>query len=322
MREVAEAAGVSVATVSRVINRTRAVNPEAEQAVERAVGELGYRPNHLASALRRQRTGSVAMVVPHIANPYFPRLVQAVERALAADGHQLLLADSHDDPDVERDRVTTLLDRRVDGLLLVPSHEHDSRNLLAEVDVPYVLLDRSVAGVDSDRVVTDDAAGVRSAVAHLRERGRRRLAYVGAAPGTSTARVRLETFRREVGDEAPVLLGDFTLDWGRDAARRLLAGDLPDAIVSANDLTAIGVALELRAAGVALPRQVAITGYDDIGFAEVSYPALTTIRQPVDEVGTAAVGLLLDRLRGEEPDARAVRLQPRLVVRDSTGGRP
>lgn len=320
MREVAEAAGVSVATVSRVINRSRTVNAEAERAVEQAVEELGYRPNHLASALRRQRTRSVAMVVPHIANPYFPRVVQAVERALAADDHQLLLADSHDDPRVERERVHALLDRRVDGLVLVPSHEHDSRDLLAEIDVPYVLLDRMVSDVVCDCVVSDDEGGIRAAVQHVRARGRTRLAYVGATPDTSTARTRLETFRREAGGDAPALLGDFTLDWGREAARRLLATGLPDAVVASNDLAAIGVALELRAAGVALPGQVAITGYDDIGFAEVSYPALTTIRQPADELGEAAVALLLERIRGHDGPARTVRLSPQLVVRDSTGG--
>lgn len=322
MRDVAASAGVSVATVSRVLNRTSTVNQAAVLAVERAVAELGYRPNQLASSLRRQRTRSVAMVVPHIANPYFPRLIQAVERALAADSHELLLADSQDDPATERERVRSLLDRRVDGLLLVPCHEEASAPTLAAVDVPYVLLDRTVVGVPSDHVVLDDRVGVEQAVTHLRSRGRERLAFVGAEPTTSTARARLETFRTIVGSDARTLLGDFSLAWGRQAARLLLEEGLPDAVVCGNDLVAIGVVRGLHDAGVALPEQVAVTGYDDVGFAEVAHPALTSVHQPVDRMGEAAVDLLFDRTRGEDPAARHVVLSPELVIRASSGGGP
>jgi LacI family transcriptional regulator len=320
MRDVAEVAGVSVATVSRVLSGARGVGASRTEAVERAAQQLGYRPNLLASSLRRSQTRSVAMVIPHIANPYFPRLVQAVERALAADDHELLLADSQDSPDVEGRRVRSLLERRVDGLLLVPCHEQHSAALLAEVDVPYVLLDRTVSGGSYDRVVIDDAAGVRSVIAHLRTRGRRTFAFVGAEPVTSTARARLETFRAEVGDGAPTYLSDFSLQWGREAAARLVAERLPDAVVCGNDLTAIGVQRGLRDAGVRLPDEVAVTGYDDVGFAEVSEPPLTTISQPVDELGDVAVRLLLERTRGETSAPRSVVLVPQLVVRASTTG--
>lgn len=319
MRDVAAAAGVSVATVSRVLNGVDTVNAAAEAAVERAVAELGYRPNQLASSLRRQRTRSVAMVVPHIANPYFPRLIQAVERALVADSHELLLADSQDDPTTERERVRSLLDRRVDGLLLVPCHEQDSAATLATIDVPYVLLDRTVAGAVNDHVVIDDAAGIAHVVDHLRERGRRSFAFVGASPTTSTARARLEAFRAQAGPDAPAHLGDFTLGWGREAAARLLT-DLPDAVVCGNDLVAIGVIRGLHDGGVDLPSQVAVTGYDDVGFAEVAHPTLTTVHQPIDAMGEAAVDLLFDRTRGEDPASREVLLAPQLVVRASTAG--
>lgn len=320
MRDVAASAGVSVATVSRVLNGAGTVNEVAERAVERAVAELGYRPNQLASSLRRQRTRSVAMVVPHIANPYFPLLIQAVERALAADSHELLLADSQDDPAIERERVRSLLDRRVDGLLLVPCHEIESAATLATIDVPYVLLDRTVAGVDDDRVVLDDAAGIAQVVDHLRARGRTSFAFVGAEVTTSTARTRLEAFQTAVGADAPTFLGDFSLTWGRDAARLLLETAVPDAVVCGNDLVAIGVVRGLRDAGIDLPDRVAVTGYDDVGFAEVSHPALTSVHQPVDRMGEAAVDLLFDRTRGEDSTSREVVLTPELVVRASSGG--
>lgn len=326
MREVADAAGVSVATVSRVLNGSRPVNDAARRSVHRAVEDLGYRRNLVASSLRRQRTRSVAVVVPHIANPYFPRLIQAIERGLAADEHQLLIADSQDDPAVERDRVAALADRQVDGLLLVPCHERDSAASLAGIALPSVLVDRSIAGLAADRVGSDDLAGMRAVVAHLRATGRRRLAFVGAAPDTSTARQRLEAFRAEVGTDAAVWLGDYSLDWGRQAAAALLeatAGGpdgLPEAVVCGNDLVAIGVVRGLRDAGVALPGTVAVTGYDDVGFAEVCDPPLTTVRQPVDAIGATAVRLLLDRADGADPPARERRLAPELVIRASTAG--
>jgi LacI family transcriptional regulator len=325
MREVADAAGVSIATVSRVLNGTRPVTEPAQRSVLRAVEDLGYRRNLVASSLRQQRTRSVAAVVPHIANPYFPRLIQAIERGLAADEHQLLIADSQDDPAVERDRIAALADRQVDGLLVVPCHERDSADSLEGLSMPYVLVDRTIAGVAADRVGSDDLAGMRAVVAHLRASGRQRLAFVGAAPDTSTARQRVEAFLAEVGAEAPVLLGDYTLDWGRRAAATLLAragtdpDGLPDAVVCGNDLVAIGVVRGLRDAGVALPDAVAVTGYDDVGFAEVCDPPLTTVHQPVDAIGETAVRLLLERAGGANPPVREVRLAPELVVRASTG---
>jgi LacI family transcriptional regulator len=324
MRDVADAAGVSIATVSRVLNDTRPVNESAQRSVHRAVEELGYRRNLVASSLRRQRTRSVAAVVPHIANPYFPRLIQAIERGLAADEHQLLIADSQDDPAVERDRVAALADRQVDGLLLVPCHEHDSAASLEGLALPYVLVDRTIAGLAADQVGSDDVAGMRGVIAHLRARGRHRLVFVGSAPDTSTARQRLEAFLAEVGPDAPILLGDYSLDWGRRAASTLLGraetghDGLPDAVVCGNDLVAIGVVRGLRDAGVDLPRAVAVTGYDDVGFAEVCDPPLTTVHQPVDAIGQTAVRLLLERAGGEDPAPREVRLTPELVIRAST----
>jgi LacI family transcriptional regulator len=326
MRDVAQEAGVSVATVSRVLNRTRPVNPAAQRSVLRAVEDLGYRRNLVASSLRRQRTRSVAAVVPHIANPYFPRLLQAFERGLAADEHQLLIADSRDDPDVERERIVALADRQVDGLLLVPCHERDSVASLEGLTLPCVLVDRTIVGVVADRVGSDDAAGMRAVVSHLRATGRRRLAFVGATPTTSTARQRLEAFRASVGSQPVALLGDYSIEWGRRAADELLAhaeqdpDGLPDAVVCGNDLVAIGVVRRLADAGVALPGRVAVTGYDDVGFAEVCDPPLTTIHQPVDAIGETAVRLLLERAGGAEVPSRLIQLTPALVVRASTAG--
>lgn len=334
MRDVADAAGVSLATASRALSGSRPVRPETLTAVRAAADRLGYRTNHVARSLRRQSTQTVGMVVPRLANPFFPGLVQSLERTLLDQGHALVLCDADDDPGLEAERIVTLLDRRVDGLLVIPCDEHRSAAALraAAQSVPVVQVDRRADSVAADAVTTDNAAGIAAALDHLRALGRNRTAYVGAAPASSPARERLATYRDladgDVGDDR--LLGDFSLDWGREAARRLLARrQLPDAIVCGNDLIALGVLRGLRAAGADVPADVAVTGFDDIGFAEVAEPALTTVRQPVDEIGATAVARLLQRiadgntLAGTEDDPdpspwQHLEIPPELVVRGST----
>lgn len=324
MRDVAAAAGVSVATVSRVLSGNRPVRPEHAAAVRDAVDRLGYRPNQLASALRRQTTLTVGMVVPEIANPFFPGVVEAIEHALVGHRRGLLLCDSQGDPDHELQQVLRLLDRQVDGILIVPCHEQRSAAAVeaALAQVPVVQVDRRVSGVVTDTIEADHTAGIRALVEHLHALGRRRLAFVGADVASSVAKERLEAYR-STGAGGPELLGTFTIDHGQAAARALLdADELPDGVVGANDLIALGVIQGLRAAGVEVPDTVAVTGFDDIGFASVTHPALTTAHQPVRHLGASAVRLLTDRIAGEDGPPRHERVVPSLVVRASTAGGP
>lgn len=324
MQDVARAAGVSVATVSRVLTGARAVRPEHEAAVRKASAALGYRMNHVASSLRRQCTNTVGMVVPQIANPFFPGVVQAVEHQLEEDGRALLLCDSRNNVELERQRVHALLDRQVDGLLIIPCDERASAAAVAEAmnAAPTVQVDRYVAEAPTDVVTADQAAGVNAAVAHLHDIGRARLAFVGAAVSSSTGRERRDAFRvacHRLGLRSAVEhLGDFSIEWGREAALALTAGDTPDGVVCANDLIAIGVLRGLQGAGWRVPADVAVTGFDDIGFAQVCEPPLTTVRQPLAELGAAALRLLDDRLADRGAAPREDRIIPHLVVRAST----
>ncbi len=324
MRDVAQAAGVSAATVSRVLSGSRRVNPELAARVLAAQDELGYRTNLLASGLRRQRTDTVGMVVPQVGNPYFSALMEAVGRRLQRVGITVLLVDAENDPDAEAEGLHRLLDRSIDGLLAVPVDEHASTAALTEAAerVHLVQLDRAAEGVPADLVAVDHLAGIRSAVDHLVARGCSDLAFVSAEPRDSTARERARAFddaMRATGATARAsAFGSYTVEWGRVAATRLVEGGrLPQAIVCGNDLIALGVLAVLGEAGVDVPGEVAVTGYDDIGFATLTAPALTTVRQPVDSLAEAAVDLLLGDGPGEDGPS-VQRFVPKLIVRAST----
>lgn len=329
IRDVAVAAGVSIATASRALSGEPNVSAASLRAVLSASERLGYRTNTVARSLRTRSTGTVGMVVPRISNPYFPRLVEAVERQLSTAGRELLLCDSQNDPDLEASRVDALLDRRVDGLIFIASDSRRSAATAARAQrsVRIVLMDRSVTGVRLDFVGVDNALGVRMVVAHLRQAGCASFGFVSSRTVDSSARARLSAYRRAVGrfdkdSAARTLLGDYSVEWGREATRTLMsAGPLPDALVCGADVVALGVNAELTEAGVSVPDDVAVTGFDDITFASVSTPPLTTLRQPTDEIGAAGVRLLTGRIDGADGPAVIESLPPELVVRGSSSRR-
>jgi len=323
MREVADAAGVSIATVSRVLSGTRRVDPELSARVRATQAELGYRTNLLASGLRLQRTDTVGMVVPQVANPYFSSLMQAVGRRLQAVDKTVLLIDAENDPLVEAEGLHRLLDRSVDALIAIPVDEHESVAAMTEAAglVRLVQLDRAAIDVPADLVAVDHAAGIESAVDHVAGLGCERLVLVGAARRDSTARERADAFAASCAhhglDVEKPLLGAYSVEWGRDAARGLLGAGLPDAVICGNDLIALGVLAVLREAGVDVPGQVKLTGYDDVGFATLTSPEITSVRQPLDRLADAAVRRLLHPR--DEGEGRSVeRLVPSLMIRRST----
>ncbi|WP_030610885.1 LacI family DNA-binding transcriptional regulator [Streptomyces sclerotialus] len=328
LKDVARASGCSVATVSRVLAGTRPVGTETARTVREAAERLGYRPNHVARALRRRATGTVGLVLPQITNPFFPALVRELEHALHAAGRAVLLADCDDDPATEAARIAEFLDRQVDALLLIPVDERRSREAVADAArrVPVVLLDRGCGPGVADSVAVDNAAGMALVLDHLAAAGRRRPWFVGAAGTTSTAaerRAAYEAGAAAFGPSAPgrVELGDFSVAFGREAIDRIWPSR-PDAVVCANDLIAVGALQRLRQLGADVPGEVAVTGFDDVPLAGLADPALTTVRQPVTELAAEAARLLADRSDdgtppGEAPPSRAVRLAPRLVVRAS-----
>lgn len=335
VRDVAAAAGVSTATASRALTNSPSVNAEMARRVLKASSDLGYSANVFARALRTQRTDTMGMVVPSISNDYFTAAVEAVEKELADSGRSLILCDARESVETEAQRIELLVQRMVDGLIVVPVTADDSVPAIEQAvrHVPVVLLDRWAAAAGADYVGGDNADGLRQCVAHLREQGCRSIVYVGAHPRTSTADERRQAFRglmepepepraaHAPGVHGSALLGDFSFEWGVEAARQLLSGDeLPQGIVCGADVIAVGVLGTLREAGVVVPDQVKVVGYDDSFLGRVTMPRLTSVRQPIDAMAAEAVRLLDDRAGRTDAPVRKSVFGPSLVVRESSGG--
>ncbi|HWT32407.1 MAG TPA: LacI family DNA-binding transcriptional regulator [Microbacterium sp.] len=324
LHAVAAAAGVSLATASRALAGTGRVSPATIETVRRAAADLGYRVDPIARALRAGSSRIVGMIVPVIGNPFFAQLVDAVEQRLHEEGFELLLADSHGELAEEARRLAVFGDRRVDGILAVPADRRRSGVALAGAGAPVVQVDRTSEGSTADSVGVDNEMGMRLVLEHLRERGARSIAYVGADDVTSNGLARSTAFGSLVEgmpfEASAPIRGEFSVATGMAAADDILArGTLPDAVVAASDLIAFGLVARLRAHGVVVPRDVLVTGFDGIPFADLVSPGLTTVAQPLDAIAADAIGFLMARIRGDTSAARRSLVAPTLVVRESTG---
>jgi len=332
MADVARSAGVSVATVSHVLNDTRPVLPHTRQAVLDAIDRLGYTPNTLARSLVTSRTRSIGLAVSAISNPYFTEILQGVEAGALEHGYSLLIADPHDDPEHERKVVKLLHERRVDGMIVAPSA--DPRALVAYLgrhDVPAVFLDRLVdlpadGTARYDQVCAESAEPTAELVGHLAELGHRRIALVAGLPGFSTTRERIDGYRRGLAaaglpyDERLVVHGDSESAGAERAAAALLsASSPPTALVTANNEMTIGTLRALRERGLSVPDDIALCCFDDFAWADLFSPRLTAVAQPSREIGAQAVRLLLDRLASPARTARTLRLPCAFTHRTSCG---
>jgi LacI family transcriptional regulator len=328
LRDVAARAQVHPSTASRALNReTRAsVSAATASRVLDAARALDYRPNSLARGLRTNRTFTIGMVVPDLTNPLFPPIARGLEDRLNEQGYQLILANTDDDDAKEQAVLEMMSTRRVDGLVLATARaSHPVLGALAASQAPIVLVNRG-SDEDVSSVTGDDHAGIGLAVKHLVELGHRRIAFVGGSRATPTGLARYQSFTAWIESEGvgfdPTLVafaGTFTEDEGAEAVAQLLDGGAEfTAVVTGNDLIALGVYDVARARGLRVPEDISVVGYNDIPFCENFHPPLTTIRVPLRQIGEQAAELILAAV--EDPGATmvSVRLQPTLVVREST----
>lgn len=326
LKEVAEAAGVHVSTASRALNErtTTQVNAETVQRVREAAIRLGYRVNGMARALKTQRSLSVGMIVPDIANPFFPPTVRGAQDVLGQSGYTLLLASTDNDLLQARRQVMTMLEGRVDGLLLAMARREDSLidELLAS-GTPLVLVNRTIDHGGVTAVVPDDYHGTLHAVKHLYALGHRRVGFVGGPFAFSAGARRLASFREAAerlglvgGVEEAQAVNEAA---GRSAAARLL-DEHPDttAVVAGNDLLAVGVLEAARDRALDCPRDLSVVGFNDMHLADWLRPPLTTIRFPAHEVGKRAAELLLARVHDPRRPPETVLMSGELIVRGST----
>ncbi|MEU6521820.1 LacI family DNA-binding transcriptional regulator [Streptomyces sp. NPDC046924] len=336
LEEVAARAGVGRGTVSRVINGSPRVSDATRAAVEAAVAELGYVPNTAARALAANRTDAIALVVPEpetrfFAEPYFSDMLRGVGAALSDTEMQLLLIFAGSDR--ERQRLADYLAaHRVDGVLLVSVHADDPLpDMLARLEIPAVISGPRSAAETLTSVDSDNYGGARQAVEHLLGRGRRRIAHITGGLDVYGAQRRVDGYRdalRDAGHEVDDLLieaGDFSEEGGRHAMAALLERRPGlDAVFAASDVTAAGARHALREAGRRIPDDVALVGYDDSAIARHMDPPLTSVRQPIEEMGHRMIDLLLAEIADRRPSAsrglerRQVVLATELVERASS----
>jgi LacI family transcriptional regulator len=325
LQDVALRAGVTKSIASRILNAAPVlVRPETRARVEAAARDLGYRPNPAARALNRSSTGSVAFVVPDLANVVYSRIVRgAVRAATASDLSVLVMEDTPGGGDV----AALVASGRIDGVIMLAARPgHPLLPLLLAGGTPCVFAHRGVAG--SGRNVTiDDAHASELAVAHLHGLGHRRIGHVAGQRGIDTAERRVAGFRasaKRLGlTAAPVLRAEYGEQHGADAARRMLARD-PEitAIFTASLPQAIGVRAAAAELGLDVPRQLSIVSYDDMPFVEFLQPALTTVRVPLEELGETALHALHDQLAGNPAREHVIATAPQIVVRQSTAEAP
>ena len=326
IRDVAARAGVSSTTVSHVINATRPVSAELRSRVEAAMAELGFQPNALARSLRRKRTHTLGMIVPDSANPFFAEVGRGIEDTSFAAGYSTILCNSDGDPARELLYMDLLVQKQVDGVLLVPTGDQVKLAAALRIrNIPVVVIDRDVPDAPIDRVHIDNFAGGYLATRHLLDLGHRRIGYIGGPPHLSPAPDRSAGYRhalQEAGlpiDDQLVVGGNFRDIGGYNGARTLLALSAPPtAIFAGNDLMAIGALAAAREAGIVVPFDLAIVGFDDIHLAGYLNPPLTTVAQPKYELGVIAAELLVARLAQPDLPPQRRLLQAELVVRQST----
>jgi len=288
-----------------------------------AARRLGYRPNAMARSLASRRSRTVGVVLDDLANPFFAEIAGGVEQLASKVGYQLLLGAGGRQAGRERATLATLLEYRVEGIILVSPRIPSRELAAAAAEVPLVIVGRGVRGIDADCVLINERHGVELVLDHLTQLGHSDIAHVdgGSAPGGPQRRAAyLRGMRaRRLAGRACVIPGDFTEDAGVAAARRLLAHDrLPTAVFAANDMVAAGLLSGLDRAGVDVPGDVSIVGYDNTNISHLAHVSLTTVDQPRTEMGAMALGLLLERL--EDHRAPTVRLvEPTLVVRATSG---
>lgn len=325
--DVAREAKVSVFTVSAVINNKSHVGKKLRDRVEEAIRKLNYRPNLIARSLAKQRTHTIGMIVPDIANPFFPMVVRGAEDAAQKQGYNLLLCNSDDILEKEEGQIELLLSKRVDGILLTKAagdFRPALQQMIRQVNIPFVLVMRTYPKLTKDAVLSDDYQGAYDAVCHLARTGCQRIGLIGGPLRVSNAIARWHGFRDALKSQGLplerdlIVEGDYRIESGFRAGHALLSHQ-PDGIYVANHLMTIGLLQAAEEMGLKCPGDFALVSFDDYPWLGVFHPKLTTVELPKRQLGSEAVELLLSRIHGSKEKAVVRKLQPELRVRESCG---
>lgn len=329
IKDVAQEANVSIATVSRILNGKDKVSSELTERVEKAVKKMKYQLNDVARSLKIKESRSIGLIIPDIENPFFPALVRGVEDMAQQHNYAVILCNTDGRVEEEEKYIQFLFSKRVDGMVFTESLDNKKNiALLASTGIPVVLLDRRVEGMAASTVVTDNRLGAFMATEHLIQLGKKNIAFLNGSVKLSSGAERASGYRDALSkynlDYNPQLVvnGAFTYDSGYEAADSLVKSGQPfDAIFASNDMIAIGAIECLGKHQIRVPEDVGVVGFDDIRMAGWYKPALTTIRQPVYDMGKCAVTILVNQITGLRDDYYEEIFMPELIIRQSSGSK-
>ncbi|HEU67798.1 MAG TPA: LacI family transcriptional regulator [Candidatus Acetothermia bacterium] len=326
IKDLARAAGVSPATVSRALNDSPLLRAETKACIRRLAIEFGYEKNELARGLVTGTSGAIGLIVPDITNPFFADVARGVGEAARARGYGVLLCTTEGDPVLERSHMHLLRRKRVDGLVLTSATADDPHlQDLIRAALPFVLVSRLVRALDAPFVVGDDRHGARLAVEHLISLGHRKIGFIGGPKDVQPSQDRMEAYQEVLAEHGLPLhrrwavFASFAQEAGRDWGRTLLSqNDRPTAIFAANDMIALGVMEAAEELGLTIPGDLSLVGFNDISYASLPRIQLTTVAQPTQEMGRIAAEHLLGAIERGRQRRLARILRPRLVVRRTT----
>jgi LacI family transcriptional regulator len=327
MQDVARRAGVSIATASRVLNEVSTVNPDLAERVRVAMRELDYRPNAVARNLRRNQSSLWAVIVSDIGNPFFTGLVRGIEDIAQGRGFSVVLCNSDEEPAKEDQYLKVAAAEKMAGVIISSSGRSRRLRGLVEAGTPVVAIDRRVSQADVDTVLVDNERGAQLATEHLFDAGFQRIACISGPRRVSTAADRLRGYQQGLKargiamDDSLISLADFREEGGYRAMSALLAlPEPPDAVFAANNLMTIGAVECLVDREIPIPARMGVVGFDEIPWAHLVRPSLSTVRQPTYEVGRTAALLLSERIAAPFRPRSVVSLMTELQVRESSQG--
>ena len=331
LKDIADTTGKSITTVSRALNDYDDVSEETKVLVRKVAKELGYSPNTWAQRLQKQHTDTLGLIIPtfgpRFADPFFSEFLAGVGNRAAHFGYDMLVSTRAPGEEEEAAYQAAIQGKRVDGFVLVRTRRKDERiTLLQESDFPFVSFGRAEESFDFPYVDEDGTHGMMSVVRHLTELGHKRIGYIAPPPELMFAEHRLKGFQAGLAEagiqesDAPILVSDLTQRGGYEQACKLLdSASPPTAIAASNDLTAFGAMSAALERGMVVGKDISVTGFDDIPMAEYSHPSLTTLHQPLYQIGGMVCEMLIQLIRGEALDDRHVLLKPELIARQSSG---
>lgn len=327
IRDIADLVGVHHSTVSRALNadKKQKISPKVVRAVEKAAEKLGYLPNIAASTLRRNRSFVVGILVPDITNPIFPPIIRGIQDVAENEGFTVITSNTDDDPTKERDAFRSMRGRGIEGIIIATARLSDPTvDDCIKHQIPFVLVNRTVRNEGVNAVILDEESGVRATLDHLRNLGHTRIACISGPVETSTGVERLDAYRNymkihELDSDLVEGTTKYTIEEGHDACERLIKRDASfTAVCAGNDLIALGCIDALNEAGRQVPNDVSVVGTNDVPMLSRMVPALTTINTPMYKMGCQSATTLFEVINGYSSDPIVLRMQPRLVVRDST----